>query len=62
MKLILKWLNILDVSIGKAIRLSVQQVHTGKQRILSAAKDFTSSDKFMYGKKELDLQDDTTVA
>ena len=61
MNFIVKWLNILDVSSGKAIKLSVQQVHTGQRRIISAAKYLSRSDKVVYGRSELDYHDDTTV-
>ena len=61
MKLIVKWLNILDVSCGKVIKFSVQQVHTGQCRIISAVKDPSSSDKVVYGRRELDSHADTTV-
>ena len=37
LKLIVKWLNIIDVSSIIAINFSVQQVHTGQRRIISAA-------------------------
>ena len=62
MKLILKWFDILDVSSGKVIELPVQKVHKGKCRIISETKDFSCSDKFMYGKRELGSHSDTTVA
>ena len=61
MKLILKWLNILYVSSGKAIKLSVQKVHTGQSRIISAAKNSPMSEKVVYGIIELDYHADTTV-
>ena len=62
MKLIVKWINILYVSSGKAIKLSVQQVHTGKSHIISAAKYLSSLDKVVHGRSELDSHSDTTVA
>ena len=52
----------MDVSIGNAIKLSLQQVHTGQRRIISAAKDSSSSYKVVYGKSELYDHADTTVA
>ena len=62
MKLIVKWLNILDVSSGSAIKLSVKQVHTGQHSIISAAKDLSMSEKVVYGRSELDSHADNTVA
>ena len=61
MKLIVKWINILYVSSGKAIKLSVQQVHTGKSHIISAAKYLSGSDKVVYDRSELDCHADITV-
>ena len=61
MKLILKWLNILYVSSGKAIKLSVQKVHTGQSHIISAANNSPRSEKVVYGRIELDYHADTTV-
>ena len=62
MKIIVQWLNILDVSIGKAIKLSVHQFYTGKSHIISAANDSSRSYKVVYGISELDSHTDTTVA
>ena len=62
MKIILVWLNILDVSSGNDIKFSLQQVHSGKRRIIKAAKDMSSSEMFVYGRSELDSHADTTVA
>ena len=61
MKFIVRWLDILGVSGGKAIKLSVQQVHTGQCRIISAAKYLSGSDKVVYGRSELDCHADITV-
>ena len=61
MKFILKWLNILDVSSEKAIKLPVQQVHIGKSRIISAENYLSISDKVAYGRSELYYHADTTV-
>ena len=52
----------MDVSSGKAIKLSMQQVHTRQRRIVSEANDLSSSDKVVYGRSELDYHSDTTVA
>ena len=62
MKLIVKWLNILDVSRGKTIKLSVQKFRAGQRRIISSAKDLSRSDKVLYGRNELDYHTGTTVA
>ena len=62
MKIIVKRSNVLDVSSGKAIKLSVQQVHTGQRHIISAAEDLLRSDKIVYGKSELNYHTDTTVS
>ena len=62
MKLIVKWLNILDVSSREAIKFSVKQVHTGQTQIISAAQYLSRSDKVVYGRSELDSNADTTVA
>ena len=59
MKLIIKLINILDVSSGKPIKMSVQQVHTGQRRIISAAKDLSRPAKFVYGISEMDSHADT---
>ena len=40
-----KWINIFDVSIGKAIKLSVQKVCSGKRRTTSSARDLSKSNK-----------------
>ena len=61
MKLIVKWLNILDVSSGKAIKFSVQQLHTRKIRIISLAKYSSRSDKVMHVRSELYYHADTIV-
>ena len=61
MKFIVKWINILDVGSEKAIKLSVQQVHTGQSRIISAAKKLSRLDMVVYGRSELDSNTDTTV-
>ena len=57
-----KWLNILDVSSGKAIKLSVQKVHARKRCINSEANYSSMSDKVLYGISELGYHADTTVA
>ena len=62
MKLIVKWMIILDVSSGNAIKMSVQQLHTRQRRIVSEANYLSSSDKVVYGRSELDYHSDTTVA
>ena len=61
MKLIVKWFNILDVSSGNAIKLSVQQVNSGQRRNTSSEKDTSRSYKVVYGRSELDSHADTTV-
>ena len=61
MKLIVKRLNILDVSRGNAIKFSVQQVHTGQCRIVSTEKDSSRSDKVVYLITELNSHANTTV-
>ena len=45
MKLIVKWRGILDLSSGKAIKLSLHILHTGKRHIISAEKDSPWSEK-----------------
>ena len=62
MKLIVKWINILDVSSGKAIKFSVQKVHTGQRHIISASKYYSRSEKVVYGRSDLESHADTTVA
>ena len=61
MKLIVIWINNLDFSSGKKIKLSVQQVHSGQHHIISEAEYSSSSEKVVYGRSELDSQADTTV-
>ena len=62
MKIIVKWRGILDLSSGKAIKLSLHILHTGKSHIISAAKYLSSLDKVVHGRSELDSHSDTTVA
>ena len=62
MNLIVKWLNILDISSGKVIKLTVQKLYSGQHHIITAAKDSSRSDKVVYGRIELDLYTDTTIA
>ena len=61
MKLIIKWLNILDVSSGNAIKLSVHQVHTGQHRIISSSKYLPRPDKVVNDRNELDYHANITV-
>ena len=61
MRLILIWFKILDVSSQKAIKFSVQQVYSGKRRIISKTKYPSRSEKVVGGRSELDSQSDTTV-
>ena len=62
MKLILIWLNNLDVSILKAIKYLVKKVHSGRPHIVSAANDLSSSDKVVYDRCEFCYYDATTVS
>ena len=62
MKIIVNWNNILDVSDGKVITISVQQIHSGQHCIISSEKDSSMSDKVVYGRSELDSHADNTVA
>ena len=43
MRLIVKWLNILYISSGRSITLSLQEVHYVQRRIISADKDSSRS-------------------
>ena len=43
------------------IKLSVQQVHSGQRRIISALKDLSRSDKRVYNRSKLYYHADTTV-
>ena len=52
---------MLYVSIIKAIKLSVQKVHSGQLRIISAAKDSSRSETVVYGRSELGYYADTMV-
>ena len=52
----------MDVSILKAIKLSVQKFSTGQGRIISSEKYSSRSDKVVYGRSELDYHADTKVA
>ena len=52
---------MLYVSIIKAIKLSVQKVHSVQLRIISAAKDSSRSEKVVYGRSELGYYSDTMV-
>ena len=60
MKLIVKWINIFDVSIGKGIKLSVQQVCSGKRRTISSARDSSKSNKVVYDRSDWYYTADTT--
>ena len=62
MKLIIKWINILDVSSGNATKCLVQQVHTRQRGIISEAEYSSRPDKVVYGLSELDYNSDTIVA
>ena len=62
MKFIVNGLNILDVSSGKGIKLSVQKLQQGQRRMVSAAKYSSRSYKVVYGRIDLDYHADTTVA
>ena len=62
MKLIVKRLNNLDVSSGKAFKLLAKQVHTGKRHINLSENNLSWSDKVVYGRGELDYHADTTAA
>ena len=62
MKLIVIWLNILDISIVKAIKYLVKKLHSGKPQIISEAKYLSSSYKVVYGKCELGSHADTTIS
>ena len=52
----------MDVRSGKDIKLSVQKVHSGKRRIILAAKNLSRSDKVVYIRSDLDSNADTIVA
>ena len=60
MKPVLIGINILDVSIGKTIKLSVQKVQPRKRRIISAEKYLSGSDKLVYVIIKFDSHSDTT--
>ena len=61
MKIIVKWPNILNTISGMALKLSVQQVYSGQNRIISAEDYLSSSEKVVYGRNELDSNDDNKV-
>ena len=62
MKIIVEWLNILDISSGKVIKFLAQKFHTGQHHIISAAKYLSRSEKVVYGSSELDSNPYTTVS
>ena len=61
MKLIVKWIIILDVNSGKAFKFSVKQVNTGQHHKISAENDSSIPDKILYGRSEFDSNVDTAV-
>ena len=61
MKLIVIWTNILDVSSGKTIKLSVQQVQPEELRIISEEMGQSSLENVVHSISELYSHADTTV-
>ena len=62
MKLIVIWLNILDVSSRKDVKLSVQKFHSGQRCIIASEKYLSRSENVVYSRSDLDYHSDTTVA